>query len=477
MANRFGFLERNLRGVSLVSLVIIGLLAAGAWGLLQQAIDNQLSDARVVNIAGRQRMLSQRISKNAALIASSPNIAEQQRYASELSASLDTWQQSHDGLRFGDDELGLPGENTDEVEALYTQIQPNYEVMLSAGRCLVALAAGQPAPLTCLSADQTVYIDLILSNEAAFLTGMNRIVFQYDDESTNRVEDLDDLSTFIFAATVGLLLLELIFVFIPISTRLQRNIQTMTFSQQELVKRDEKLLASEQATQALNRNLAAVVDLNSRITAVLNPNQLMQDVVDLLKDRFGLYHAHIYLYDSQSGLLNLVVGSGYIGELMVDEGRTILLNNPSSIVARAGRSFQSVVINNTRSAPDFLPHPLLPNTQSEFAVALMARGQLVGVLDLQSDVRDYFTPDLIQVFEVAASQIAAALNNATLFESIQQISAHERVLGNINRSIEQAATVDDILQVTVRELGKALRVPYTAIELQLDTTALSSTDE
>ncbi|PJF39453.1 MAG: hypothetical protein CUN55_14300, partial [Phototrophicales bacterium] len=464
-----------LLAITIFIFVFVSILVVASWAFFERLSDEQLGNVRVVNIAGRQRMLSQQISKNVLLITSSENPADREQYAIALSDSLDLWQTSHDALRFGDESLNVSGENSDIVERLFAQIEPHYEAMLSAGRCLVGIVNEQPALSTaCPSDDPNAYVDIILANEAEFLNGMNRIVFQYDEEFTTQIERFQSLNNIVLVISLGILVISFLFVFVPFSVRTQRLLRTLQASQQALIERDEQIVASEQATQQLARNLATVVELNSRVASILNVQQLLQDVVDLLKDRFNLYHVHVYLYDSVTSQLNLVAGSGYVGELMVAEKRSIALNNPNSIVARAGRSFQSVVVNDVSKAPDFLPHPLLPDTQSEFAIALMAREQLLGVLDIQSEQQNHFTPELIQVFEIAANQIATALNNATLFESLQRISTHEKVIGNINRSIEQASTVEDILQVTVRELGKALRVPYTAIELQLDTTPSDS---
>jgi signal transduction protein with GAF and PtsI domain len=117
-----------------------------------------------------------------------------------------------------------------------------------------------------------------------------------------------------------------------------------------------------------------------------------------------------------------------------------------------------------------LSHPLLPDTRSELAIPLIARGELLGVLDMQSDKVFYFETDIQSTLEVLGTQIATALSNARLFANAERTSRHEQALGVITRSIEGATNVDDVLQTAVRELGKALRVPHTAIELQLTNT-------
>jgi GAF domain-containing protein len=151
---------------------------------------------------------------------------------------------------------------------------------------------------------------------------------------------------------------------------------------------------------------------------------------------------------------------------MVSENRTIAMDNRQSIVAQAANTRRSVTVDDVTLSPTFLPHPLLPDTRSEFAIPLVSRGELLGVLDVQSDTADYFNEEVQSVLELMASQISTAISNARLFEIADRTSRHERAVGAIDRKIQNAVDMDEILQVAVRELGKALRVPYTAVELQ-----------
>jgi GAF domain-containing protein len=66
-----------------------------------------------------------------------------------------------------------------------------------------------------------------------------------------------------------------------------------------------------------------------------------------------------------------------------------------------------------------------------------------------------------------SGQIATALSNAELYAVAERTSRHERAIGKINQEIQSANDLDEVLQTAVRELGKALRVPHTAIELQV----------
>jgi GAF domain-containing protein len=91
----------------------------------------------------------------------------------------------------------------------------------------------------------------------------------------------------------------------------------------------------------------------------------------------------------------------------------------------------------------------------------------MGVLDVQSSKLDHFGPELVTVMETLARQIAGALSNARLFTSLDQSSRHDQALSVITQQIQGAVNVEEVLQVTARELGKALRMPQTVVELHM----------
>jgi PAS domain S-box-containing protein len=142
-------------------------------------------------------------------------------------------------------------------------------------------------------------------------------------------------------------------------------------------------------------------------------------VVDLTKERFGLYHAHIYLLAEDRSSLNLVAGAGETGRAMVAEGWSIPLEQERSLVARAARRRQGVIVNDVRQEPDWLPNPLLPDTRAEMAVPIIVGDQVLGVLDVQSDVTNRFMDEDVRIQTTLAGQIGVALRNARLYEQIQ----------------------------------------------------------
>jgi diguanylate cyclase (GGDEF)-like protein/PAS domain S-box-containing protein len=166
------------------------------------------------------------------------------------------------------------------------------------------------------------------------------------------------------------------------------------------------------------QQLATVADISVAITRNLEQGQLLQSVVDLSKERFELYHAHIYLLNEAGNTLSLTVGAGEVGRQMVAQGRELPLHQTHSLVVRAARERKGVIVNDVRQEPDFLPHPLLPDTQAELAVPIIIGDSLFGVLDVQASDVNHFIEEDARVMATLAAQIAVALQNAHLYTDL-----------------------------------------------------------
>jgi PAS domain S-box-containing protein len=202
---------------------------------------------------------------------------------------------------------------------------------------------------------------------------------------------------------------------------------------------DEQLLEaiSQQVSEAMENarlleqtqkravELETVARVSTATSTILEKDKLLQGVVELTKRSFNLYHAHIYLLNAESGELVLAAGSGDAGQQMVQQGWRIDLDQPRSIVAHAARARKGIIVNDVRKETGFLPNALLPATRSELAVPMISGNRLLGVLDVQSDVVNYFTQDDVRIQSALAGQVATALQNATLYQ--EQLETAEKL--------------------------------------------------
>ena len=195
--------------------------------------------------------------------------------------------------------------------------------------------------------------------------------------------------------------------------RLTYSIQRMATQLQELIESLEERIARR------TRGLELVTLISEQLTLILQVDILLTEVVNQIREKFDYYHVHIYLVDEALKKLVVAEGTGEAGLTMKRAGHSINLGATTSLVARAARSAQVVRIDNVREAEDWLPNPLLPDTASEIAVPVVLEGQVVGVLDVQSDEIGHFRDSDERVLRSLANQIAVAIRNARYFAQVQ----------------------------------------------------------
>jgi PAS domain S-box-containing protein len=215
----------------------------------------------------------------------------------------------------------------------------------------------------------------------------------------------------------------------------------------------ERKLIEEQIQLRAN-DLEVVAEVSSEAAALLDVDQLLNNAVNLTKERFGLYHAHIYLLDEASEYLTLVAGAGEVGQAMVKKGHRIALNHPNSLVARAAREGEGVIANDVTLAPDFLANPFLPDTRSEMALPMVVGKRVIGVLDVQSADVNHFGPENLRVKSTLAAQIAVAIQNARLYSQTQQALNQTEDLAETSRAMLRAVTLDELVQAFVKPMAR-----------------------
>lgn len=226
---------------------------------------------------------------------------------------------------------------------------------------------------------------------------------------------------------------------------------------------DHKQGAEITAKQAIE--LATAAEVSSAASTILETDKLLWKVADLTKERFNLYHAHIYLLNEVGDRLNLMAGAGDVGQRMVAEGWSIPLHREQSIVAQAARTGRGIIVNDVLKHPDFLPNPLLPNTRSEMAVPMTIGEAVLGVLDVQSDQINYFTEADIFTKTILASQIASAVQNTRLFESVIEAQQEMAVVNEVLQEVSRQLDLEQLLETIYTQIKYIVSVDVFAVGL------------
>ncbi|MBK9052567.1 MAG: GAF domain-containing protein [Chloroflexi bacterium] len=182
-----------------------------------------------------------------------------------------------------------------------------------------------------------------------------------------------------------------------------------------------KLLNSslEQRVVERTRALEASAEVSRRLSTILNPDQLVLEVVEQVKTAYNYYHAHIYLLGEKGQTLRMVGGTGEAGKRLLEKGHAISMGQ--GVVGRAAQLKQGILVPDTSKEAGWLANPLLPDTKAEIAVPILLGGQVIGVLDVQDDVADDVFPEDVELLQAIANQMAVALQNARQHEETQRL--------------------------------------------------------
>ncbi|MGD8966688.1 MAG: GAF domain-containing protein [Anaerolineae bacterium] len=187
--------------------------------------------------------------------------------------------------------------------------------------------------------------------------------------------------------------------------------------------------------------LEAAAEVARDAATIHDMGQLLDETVHLISGKFGFYHAGIFLLDEVGRYAVLRAASSEGGRRMLERGHKLEVGRVGIVGYVAGSGEARIALDVGEDAV-FFENPHLPNTRSEMALPLEVRGEIVGVLDVQSVEEGAFTDEDVGVLQTLADQVAMAIENARLLEESQRaLDELEKLYGRRAREAwdEQAA--------------------------------------
>jgi two-component system sensor histidine kinase DegS len=219
---------KKLRRLYLFALLTIAIMVALSQILIQYNLKSQLSDSRIINISGKQRMLSQKLAKEVLILNFVTDTTKKNEEIIRINETLLLWKSTHYNLEKGNDSLGFPKEKSTNLSQLFTSIKPHFDAIANAtSQFLDNIKRGRN-----LNENQKL-VQTILENEGAFLLKMNQIVSEYDKEALDKVTLQRKTEYVIFGFTLLVLLLEFLFIFKPTNHKVEKLISKLLLSEKK----------------------------------------------------------------------------------------------------------------------------------------------------------------------------------------------------------------------------------------------------
>ncbi len=228
----------------------------------------------------------------------------------------------------------------------------------------------------------------------------------------------------------------------------------------------ETQLRSEELAMRAAR-LKSVSEISATISSIFNLQELLQTAVDLIRKNFDLYHCHIFILGDDRKTLEVQAcgweeGDPHAGTHGV---RLIDIEEQVSLVARAARTRQAVIVNDVTKDPTWRPNPYLPRVKSEMALPVVAGEELIGVLNVHSDRVGHFTEEDVLIQATLAAQVSVAINNARLFQETQRHTEETALLNYVITNVSRTLDLQKNLQFIASEIAKLVSALHVGIAL------------
>ena len=251
----------------------------------------------------------------------------------------------------------------------------------------------------------------------------------------------------------------------PVSTRVLLS-KVRVFLDLYLQRSELQAVNTTLSKQTLRLETSA--EVIHQIASILDLDQLLTEILSLIRDQFGYCYAGIWMLADDEATIVLRAGQYGTAHPIAEPGNTIPRDKRPSIVAQVCRTGVLYLTNDADHDARYLPTEGLESIQSELALPLRFADTILGVLDIQSESKNAFSPEDIGSLQMLADQIAVAIRNARLYAEVRRLN--EELEAQVNARTEELEAAYQHLELLdhsksdfITVVSHELRTPLTLI--------------
>lgn len=208
--------------------------------------------------------------------------------------------------------------------------------------------------------------------------------------------------------------------------------------------------------------LQLLYQVSSVIHSTLDPRQalqlILQEAVRIMRASSG----SIVLVNPKNGMLEIETSTG-----LPAGADTLKLKSGEGITGWVARTGKPARVEDVRQDPRYIM--LRRNIRSELAVPMEERGEVRGVINVDSDRLNAFSASDQELLEALAVHAVKVIHNTWLYEQLRQRTRMLGTLLNVSQTINSTLNVNETLQVITREACNLMEAKVGSL-LMLDKT-------
>jgi GAF domain-containing protein/HAMP domain-containing protein/anti-sigma regulatory factor (Ser/Thr protein kinase) len=216
------------------------------------------------------------------------------------------------------------------------------------------------------------------------------------------------------------------------------------------------------AEQRRAEQFRVISEAGRHIISILDVDELLEDIVRLVKETFGYYLVQIGLIEGDEMVFNVGLGPTFDDPQFQPPRVKVGEEGVTAWVAASG---EPLVVPDVSQEPRYLLLAGWGEIKSELAVPLKTKSGVIGVLDVESDQLNAFDESDLIVLQSLARQAAIAVENARLFDAEQRRADQFSVIGEMGRHLTSILDVDELLSEIVGSIKETLGYHLVGIAL------------
>lgn len=229
---KYEIIYKKLIGRFVITSLLLFIVFFFKQFVIHYQLVQEQNTSYIINISGRQRMLSQKIVKDVALIHINQPNSNYELYKNDLENSLDLWKDSHNELLEFSEQKGFLEKENIEINQMLQDIELIlFDIIEGAEGFIEEIEKGAP-DINRLNQ----YFSSIFEKEDTYLNQMNSIVSIYDDEAREKLDFIKITNTILFLFMIAILIFFTYKVFIPLINYLKNAVSNANKSNKNLIK-------------------------------------------------------------------------------------------------------------------------------------------------------------------------------------------------------------------------------------------------
>ncbi len=208
------------------------------------------------------------------------------------------------------------------------------------------------------------------------------------------------------------------------------------------------------------QELRALLDMSRDLVSILDVDVLLREMLARLEATFGYRNILIYLLDAKT---NELYCAAFPEHMAPEHGARRFVRGSASVIGQVAATGKSVLLADVRDCAFYESSDV--RISSKLAVPILLGEEVIGVFDVESEVRNAFTERDLRILTLLANQAAIAVHNARLYRQLEERRRIAAALADLARLVNSTLDLHEVLERALEHLQQIVSYDTSSILL------------